>query len=135
MLNTEAVLFFVSPECPPWGGSLQSRIGQESFLPFVLKFPIGYADSFNREVIMKKNDIKLVHSVGSYRFGVTAFAKGYVNIEQVQRGLAEQVDDNLMGRPHRLLGYILRDKGWITEGQMKAVLVEMGVERDLVAVE
>jgi hypothetical protein len=88
--------------------------------------------SFNREVIMKKNDIKLIHSVGSYRFGVTAFAKGYVTIEQVQRGLAEQVDDDLMGRPHRLLGDILQDNGWITEGQMKAVLVEMGVERDLV---
>jgi len=40
-----------------------------------------------------------------------------------------------MGRPHRLLGDILRDNGWITEGQMKAVLVEMGVERDLVTVE
>ena len=84
---------------------------------------------------MKKNDIKLVQSVGSYRFGVTAFIKGYVTIEQVQRGLAEQVDDDLMGRPHRLLGDILREYGWITEGQMKAVLVEMGVERDLVAVE
>jgi hypothetical protein len=91
--------------------------------------------SSNREGIMKKNDFKLVHSVGSYRFGVTAFAKGYVTIAQVQCGIAEQVDDDLMGRPHRLLGDILREYGWITEGQMKAVLVEMGVERDLVAVE
>lgn len=80
---------------------------------------------------MKKNDFKLVHSVGSYRFGVTAFAKGYVTIEQVQRGLAEQGGDDLMGRPHRLLGDIFREYGWITEDQMKAVLVEMGVERDL----
>ena len=84
---------------------------------------------------MKKNDFKLVHSVGSYRFGRIAYAKGYVTIEQVQRGLAEQVDDDSMGRQHRLLGDILRDNGWITEGQMKAVLVEMGVERDLVSVE
>jgi hypothetical protein len=44
-------------------------------------------------------------------------------------------DDDMMERPHRLLGDILRDNGWITEGQMKAVLVEMGVERDLVSVE
>jgi len=90
---------------------------------------------FHREVNMTKNDFKLVHSVGSYRFGVTALAKGYVTIEQVQRGLAEQVDDDSMGRQHRLLGDILRDNGWITEGQMKAVLVEMGVERDLVSLE
>jgi hypothetical protein len=84
---------------------------------------------------MTKNDFKLVHSTGSYRFGVIALAKGYVTIEHVQRGLAEQVDDDMMGRPHRLLGDILRDNGWITEGQMKGVLVEMGVERDLVMVE
>ena len=84
---------------------------------------------------MKKNDIKLVHNVGSYRFGFTAFGKGYVSLEQVQRGLSEQIDDDIMGRPHRLLGDILRDNGWITEAQMKAVLVEMGVERDLVTAE
>ena len=80
---------------------------------------------------MKKNDIKLVHSVGSYRFGITAIGKRYVTVEQVQRGLSEQIDDEIVGKPHRLLGEILRDNGWITEAQMKAVLVEMGVERDL----
>jgi hypothetical protein len=80
---------------------------------------------------MEKNDIKLVHSVASYRFGTIAIAKGYVTIEQVQRAIAEQVDDDAMGRPHRLLGDILRGYGWISEDVMKAVLVEMGVERDL----
>jgi len=83
---------------------------------------------------MKKNDIKLVRSVGSYRFGRIAYAKGYVTIEQVGCAILEQVGDDLLGRPHRLLGDILREYGWITEGQIKAVLVEMGVERDLVAV-
>jgi len=34
---------------------------------------------------MKKNDIKLAHSVESYRFGVTAFAKGYVTIASRSR--------------------------------------------------
>jgi hypothetical protein len=29
---------------------------------------------------MTKNDFKLVHSTGSFRFGVTALAKGYVTI-------------------------------------------------------
>ena len=84
---------------------------------------------------MKKSDFKLVHSVGSDRFGLIAFAKGYVAVGHVQRGLAEQVLDDIMGRPHRLLGDILRDNGWITEEQMKAVLVEMGVERNLVTVD
>jgi len=84
---------------------------------------------------MKENDFKLVHSVGSCRFGGIAFAKGYVTIAQVQCGIAEQVYDDLMGRPHRLLGDILREYGWITESQEKAILVEMGVERDHVTVE
>jgi len=84
---------------------------------------------------MKNNDFKLVHSVRSDRFGVIAFAKGFVTVEHLQRGLAEQVLDDIMRKPHRLLGEILRDNGWITEEQMKAVLVEMGVERDLVTVE
>jgi hypothetical protein len=48
--------------------------------------------------------------------------------EQIQAALAEQVEDNLSGRPHRLLGTILREKGWLTEEQEKSVKDEMGVE-------
>lgn len=87
---------------------------------------------YDREAIMKMDYSNLIPRVGSYRFGVTAVVKGYVSIEQVQRGLAEQVDDEIMGRPYRRLGWIFVDQGWITEEQMKSILDEMGVELDLV---
>ena len=73
--------------------------------------------------------------VRTYRFGIIAVYRKHITLDQVKHALAEQVEDNVMGRPHRLLGDILRDNGWMTEGQMKAVLVKMGVERDLVTVE
>jgi len=65
--------------------------------------------------------------MGTYRFGRTAVYRTYATLEQVQRALAEQVEDDVMGRPHRLLGDILCENNWITEEQVKSVLDEMGV--------
>ena len=64
-------------------------------------------------------------SKGSYRFGSIAVSRQYVNLGQVQRALAEQVEDDVMRRPHRLLGERLREHNWITEEQMKSILDEM----------
>jgi len=63
----------------------------------------------------------------TYRFGSIAVYRKYVTLDQVQRALAEQIEDNVMHRPHRLLGEILREKNWITEEQMKSILNEMCV--------
>lgn len=60
-----------------------------------------------------------------YRFGSVAYLLGHVTLEQVQQALAEQVEDDVSGRKHRLLGVILRGKGWITEDQENAILAEM----------
>ncbi len=74
---------------------------------------------------MGKDDKKM-HPVFEYvRFGSIAYHRGYVTKEQLQQALAEQVEDNLAGRPHRLLGAILLEKGWITPEQEKAVLEKM----------
>jgi len=62
-----------------------------------------------------------------YRFGSIAVSRKYVTLEQVQRALMEQVEDNVMQRPHRRLGEILREHNLITEEQMKSILEEMGV--------
>lgn len=64
---------------------------------------------------------------GAYRFGSIAVYRKYVTLDQVQRALAEQIEDNVMQRPHRRLGEILRQKNWITEEQMKLILDEMCV--------
>jgi len=76
---------------------------------------------------MEKDHSKLSPGTGTFRFGSLVVYCMYATIEQVQQALAEQVEDNIYRRPHRRLGEILRDKGWITEGQMKSVLKEMGV--------
>jgi hypothetical protein len=60
-----------------------------------------------------------------YRFGSMAIFRGYVSLMQIQQALAEQVEDNVQGRPHRPIGKILRDKGWITEEQEQSILKEM----------
>ncbi|MDH4027939.1 MAG: hypothetical protein OEU95_03815 [Nitrospirota bacterium] len=59
------------------------------------------------------------------RFGVLAVELGYVTPDQVKTALSEQIDDNMAGRPHRLLGRILLDKGWMTPRQIDVVLDEL----------
>jgi hypothetical protein len=58
-----------------------------------------------------------------------AIFRGYVTLRQVQQALAEQVEDNVQGRPHRLLGKILREKGWITKEQEESILKDMSGEK------
>lgn len=76
---------------------------------------------------MGKDHAKLSPGMGTYRFGSIAVYRKYVTLDQVQRALAEQIEDNVMQKPHRRLGEILREKNWITEEQMKSILDEMGV--------
>jgi len=67
----------------------------------------------------------------TFRFGRIAFNRKYVTLEQVQRALAEQMEDNVTQKPHRLLGDILLENNWITEGQMESILDEMGVGKQV----
>lgn len=59
------------------------------------------------------------------RFGQLAVEMGFITTEQLKQGLFEQVDDNLANRPHRILGTIFFDHGWMTPGQIDAVLNRM----------
>ena len=63
-----------------------------------------------------------------YRFGSMAIFRGYASLHQIQQALAEQVEDNVYHRPHRFIGTILREKGWITEEQEQSILKEMSKE-------
>jgi len=74
------------------------------------------------------NDYEILSpSIRTYRFGSIAVIRNYVTLGQVQRALAEQMEDDVMRKPHRLLGIILLEKNWITEEQMNSILDEMGV--------
>jgi hypothetical protein len=76
---------------------------------------------------MEKNYAMSSPGRRSIYFGSIAVFRNYVTLGQVQRALAEQMEDAVMRKPHRLLGNILLEKKWITEEQMKSILVEMGV--------
>ena len=76
---------------------------------------------------MEEDHTKLFPGTKTYRFGSIAVLRKYVTLEQVQRALAEQMEDNIMHRPHRRLGKILVENNLLTEAQMKSILDEMGV--------
>lgn len=59
------------------------------------------------------------------RFGAVAVHKGFVTLDQVKLAMNEQIDDDLNGREHRLLGTILVDHGWLSDHQIEAVLLEL----------
>ena len=59
------------------------------------------------------------------RFGEIAVQKGFVSLEEVKSAIGEQIDDDVNGREHRLLGTILYDNGFITEYQVDVVLQEL----------
>ncbi len=67
------------------------------------------------------------HISGKYcvRFGIIAVNKGYVTADQLKEALTEQADDNICRRPHRLLGRIFFEKGWITDKQINIVMNEL----------
>ena len=79
---------------------------------------------------MEKDSKKSNPNLGIYRFGSIAVYRRYVTLEQVQLALAKQMEDNIHGRGHRLLGDILLENNWITEEQVESILSEMGVGKE-----
>lgn len=59
------------------------------------------------------------------RFGIIAIEHGFITREQLMLALDEQVEDNLAGRPHRVLGAICFTNGWMTPDQIDTVLNAM----------
>ncbi len=58
----------------------------------------------------------------SPRFGEVAVGMGFITEEQLKEALSEQIDDKLDNHPHRFIGYILYEHGWITNEQFDCVL-------------
>lgn len=72
----------------------------------------------------RKNDVDVTSGL-CRRFGAIAVRKGFVTIDEMKAAIMEQIDDNISGREHRLLGSILFSKGLITESQIEIVLLEL----------
>lgn len=56
------------------------------------------------------------------RFGHIAVEKGYITTDQLKSALNIQVDENIAGVEHRLLGTILFEKDWMSSEQIEVVL-------------
>ena len=62
------------------------------------------------------------------RFGQVAVEKKFVTSEQAKQALQEQIEDNLSQKPHRQLGKILLEKGWMNAQQIEVVLIETALD-------
>jgi hypothetical protein len=59
------------------------------------------------------------------RFGTLAVKNGYITEEKLKAAIIEQVEEDLKGGEHRLIGTILYEKGWLTWEQVDSVLKEL----------
>ncbi len=57
------------------------------------------------------------------RFGKVAIYMEFVTVEQLKEALAKQVEEDLTGKPHRLIGRTLFEHGWITRDQINFVVL------------
>jgi hypothetical protein len=61
------------------------------------------------------------------RFGTIAVERKYITATQLHTAMAIQIDEDLCGKEHRLLGQILLEKGYMTPQQIREVLKHMGI--------
>ncbi len=64
------------------------------------------------------------------RFGQIAVEKGYITEDDLMKALKIQVEDDLKGRPHRLLGNILFQMGAMHIKEIEDTLEELFKLRD-----
>jgi hypothetical protein len=63
------------------------------------------------------------------RFGTIAVKNGFISRERLKEAFIEQLEDDLNGKDHRLIGAILFQKGWMTWEQVDVVLRELFDEK------
>jgi len=59
------------------------------------------------------------------RFGTVAVENKMISMEQLQEALKLQIEENIKGKEHRLLGVILEELGYITEEQVNKILLHL----------
>jgi hypothetical protein len=65
------------------------------------------------------------------RFGTIAVELGIISKRQLLVAMEIQIEDDLAGKDHLLLGQILMDGGIISRDQLQTVLTEMGINPSL----
>lgn len=59
------------------------------------------------------------------RFGVIAAEKGFITKEQLFEAMKIQVEEDLSGKPHTLIGIILIKLGYLTHEEADDILLTM----------
>ena len=57
------------------------------------------------------------------RFGMAAVENGFITKEQLQETLSIQVEENIEGKTHKLIGNILMELGYINSDQANKILM------------
>ena len=90
-------------------------------------------------LLMKKHRMKYMndrdHAVRyAKKFGQIAVNRGFINKNQVRDALTEQLSLHTFRRlrPHKLIGEILFENGWITLKQIEIVLEEISRDQNSV---
>ncbi len=84
--------------------------------------------------MVKKRPLKVRDRIEEYlaqvpRFGMIAVDMGFVTAQQLKEVLTEQIEDDLSNRPHRLVGEMFFDRGWMTHDQIETVLNRLSNEK------
>ena len=74
---------------------------------------------------MAGNSAEKITQPHCIRFGVIAVRKGLVSAEDLRSAIDVQVQEDLEGKPHRLIGGILFDLDLMTTAQIDEVLNEL----------
>ncbi len=67
------------------------------------------------------------------RFGKVAVYMEFITAEQLKETIAEQVEEDLADKPHRLIGRILFEHGWIIRNQINFVVLILSSKRKKLA--
>ncbi len=65
------------------------------------------------------------------RFGKIAVDMRFITAEQLTEALDEQAEDSFSDKPHRLIGKILFDHGWITRDEISFIVLRLFNPEDL----
>lgn len=61
------------------------------------------------------------------RFGLVAVQMGFITVDQLIDGIEIQTKEDVENGEHRLIGWILLEKGYITPAQVNEVLKAMKI--------
>ncbi len=74
---------------------------------------------------MKDDVCKNLSNEHSPQFGKVAIDMRFITPQQLTEALAEQAEDSLSNKPHRLIGNIFFKNGWITRDQINFVVFRL----------